>query len=153
MRLRVIDVRRVGSCSLVESVSRQTLRSQGQKRPYLQEFIDILGRHSVRASPDLGRLDSFQVEPGDDTKVTAPTPQGPEQIRIARLVGFHNAAVGKNNLVVDNSVTAEAHLITVEIDTTREEQSRHTNGPKTTAGSGQPKLLQVGVDISPSRKR
>lgn len=103
---------------------------------YRQELIDVLSRHRVSTSPDLARLDSLQVEPGDDAEVTAPTLQGPEQIRMALLVSFHNGAIGKDNLVVDNGITTEANLVTVEVDTASEEQSRHTDRAKTATGSG-----------------
>jgi hypothetical protein len=120
---------------------------------YRQELIDVLGRHGVGTSPDLARLDSLQVEPGDDAEVTAPALQGPEQIRMALLVSFHNRAISKNDLVVDNGITAEANLVSVEVDTASEEQSRHADRAKTATSSGQVELLQVFVDIAPSKQR
>lgn len=72
---------------------------------------------------------------------------------MACLVSFHNRAIGKNNLVVDNGITAEANLVTIEVDTASEEQSRHTDRTETTTSSSQFELLQVFVDITPPKQR
>lgn len=145
--LGVVDVGCVSSSGLEMSARVLVVRSE---QTYSQELVNVLSRDGVRTGPDLARLNSLQIKSSDNAKVAASALQSPEQIRVAGLVGLDNRAIGEDDLVVDNGVTAEADLVAVEVDTASEEQSRYADGSETATGSGKIKLLQVGVDISPS---
>ena len=145
--LGVVDVGCVGSSSLLKSVTHLAIRNS---HSYSQELVNVLGRHGVRTSPNLARLDSLQIESSNDSKVATSALQSPEQVLVARLVGLDDGAIGEDNLVVDNGVTAEADLVAVEVDTASEEQSRDTDGAKATTSGGKVELLQIGVDIAPA---
>lgn len=106
----------------------------------------------MSTSPDLGRLDSLDVEAGHNAKVAATSLQSPEQIRVASLVCVHNRAIGQNDLIVNDAVASEADLVAVEVDTASKKQTGHTNGAETTTWNSQVVVGEVRVDVAPSGK-
>lgn len=151
MSLGVRDVGSILSDSLVIAVSEAfKVRSLSRKDTNSKELVHVLGLHGVSTGPDHGRLDGLNIEAGHNTKVAATSLQSPKQIRVGILVCMHNSAIGQNNLIVNDSVTTEADLVTVEVDTTSKEQTRHTNGAETTTRNGEVVLGEPGVDLTPS---
>lgn len=104
----------------------------------------------MRTTPDLRRVDSLQIEPGDNTIVTATTLQSPEQIGQVRLVHVGQRTVREHHLVVDHAVAGPADLVTVEADTTGQKKTGDTHGADTTAGDGETMGLEVAIDVVPS---
>lgn len=104
----------------------------------------------MRTSPDLGRLDRLNIEPGDDSKVTAAALQRPKQIRVVRLVHIGERAVGQDNLVVDHVAAGPADLVTVEVDAASQQQAGDTDGTDAAAGDGEAMGFEVFVDVGPA---
>lgn len=151
MSLGVRNVGRILGNSLVIAVSKAfKVGISSKDDTNSKELVHVLGLHGVGTGPDHGRLDGLDVEAGHNAKVAAASLQSPEQIRVGRLVCVHNSAIGQNNLIVDYSIATEADLVAVEVDTTRKEQTRHTNRAETTTRNGEVVLGEPGVDLTPS---
>lgn len=117
---------------------------------YLEELVKILLGNGIRATPDDGRTHRLDIKPGDDTKVAAATLQRPEQIFVLVLVGLHQRPIGQHDLIVDDAVAGPADLVSVEADTTGQQETGDTNGTDTAAGDTKAVGFKVCIDVGPA---
>ena len=108
-------------------------------------------RDNDGSTPDLGLLNSSNVNSSDNTEVVASTLKDLEKIGVALLVGIDDGTGGKDNLVVDNVVDdptmarEKVGLASTSRDTTDTSATAETTGnEKTLVSDG-----LTGVDLAP----
>ena len=101
------------------------------------------------AGPDLGRLDSLELEAGNDAEVRRATLESPEEVLVLLCGGSDDAAGGCDDFVADDCVGAEADLVPVEVDAAGEEEACNTDGGEAAACNCEGVGGEVGVDGAP----
>ena len=152
---------------VLEVLGHERLRRSGQVRDTAAELRRRAGLDQVAVRPrDLGaglgrpqeqgeRRRGQRVEPehepGRDAEVAAPAMQRPEQLAVLVLVGRHDAAVGGDELDLEQVVARESPLPLEPAGATAQRQAGDTGRRDAAARGGQPVRLRGPVEGAPGR--
>ncbi|CAG1990705.1 unnamed protein product [Fusarium graminearum] len=79
------------------------------------------------------RWKSGESELCHDTKVVGTTLESPEEIRVRLCCDGDNLAFGEHKLIFEHVISCPSTLVAVEVDTSSQQQPRHTDWGKTTS--------------------